>query len=113
VARRRAELGAELTRDGRPDEALGFTAAGLLAWLEIDRQQAEQQCSWLRRQRAELGDERFTQLLAEYVEDGLLVALLEISMPSATRLSSVDIAAASAEVDPGEARGGDGTQNGQ
>jgi tetratricopeptide (TPR) repeat protein len=83
VARRRGQLGVELTGDGRPDEALGFTAASLLAWLEIDRQEAEQQRSWLRRQRSELGDERFTQLLAEYAEDRMLGALLEMSMPVA------------------------------
>jgi len=33
---------------------------------------------------AELGDERFTQLLAEHAEDGLLKALLEISLPVAS-----------------------------
>jgi tetratricopeptide (TPR) repeat protein len=111
LAARRGKIGAELTTDGRPDEALGFTAASLLAWLDIDRQQAEQQVGWLRRQRAELGDEWFTELLAEYVEAGLLAALVDISMPSATRAQ--DAGTASAEVDPREADAGDGTQHGQ
>ena len=50
----------------------------------IDHQQTEGQCGWLRRQRAELGDERFAKLLAEYVEDGLLKDLLEISLSVAS-----------------------------
>jgi tetratricopeptide (TPR) repeat protein len=111
VARSRGKLGMELTMQGRPDEALGFTAASLLAWLEIDRQEAEQQRSWLRRQRSELGDERFTQLLAEYAGDGMLKALMEISMP-VTRTEPDAGRPTSADVDRGEPDGEDGTQHG-
>jgi hypothetical protein len=112
AARRHGELGAALTIEGRPDEALGFTAASLLAWLEIDRQQAEQQRGWLRLQRARLGDERFTRLLAEYVADGFLTALLEISSPTANK--DLDTAgAASGEVDADQADGCDDAGDGQ
>ena len=113
AARRRGQLGAGLTIQGRPDEALGFTAASLLAWLVIDHQQAEQQRGWLRRQRAELGDERFTQLLAEHVEDGLLKALLEISLSAASGDPDANGVAGSGDVDPGQADGGDDAQDGQ
>ncbi len=113
LARRRGELGAELTTQGRPDEALGFTAASLLAWLVIDHQQAERQRGWLSRQRAELGDERFARLLAEHVDDGeLRTSLLEISVP-ATGPPPGDDGAASADVDHDEADGRDGAHNGQ
>jgi tetratricopeptide (TPR) repeat protein len=113
AARRRGRLGAGLTIQGRPDEALGFTAASLLAWLAIDFQQAEQQRGWLRRQRAELGDERFTQLLAEHAEDGLFKALLEISLSAASGDLDADGAAVSGDADPGEADDGDDAQDGQ
>lgn len=104
LARQRGRLGADLTREGRPDEALGFTAASLLAWLDIDRQQVEEQRAWLRRQRAELGEERFARLLAEFAEDRLLDALLDISMPGG---------AGSGEVGVGQADGGEGPEQGQ
>ena len=111
LSARRGEIGTELTTDGRPDEALGFTAASLLAWLDIDYRQAERQVGWLRRQRAELGDERFTELLAEYVEPGLLAALLDISMSSAP--GARDAGLTSAKIDPREADGGDRAQHGE
>jgi tetratricopeptide (TPR) repeat protein len=113
AARRRGQLGAGLTIQGRPDEALGFTAASLLAWTVIDHQQTEGQCGWLRRQRAELGDERFAKLLAEYVENGLLKDLLEISLPVASDDPDADGAGGSGEADPGEADDGDDAQDGQ
>lgn len=78
LARHRGRLGTNLTRGGRPDEALGFTAASMLAWLEIDFQQAEEQKEWLRRQRAELGGERFAELLAEYLDASLVAAVLDV-----------------------------------
>jgi hypothetical protein len=78
LARYRGRLGTNLTRGGRPDEALGFTAASMLAWLEIDFQQAEEQMEWLRRQRAELGGERFAELLTEYLDASLVAAVLDV-----------------------------------
>jgi tetratricopeptide (TPR) repeat protein len=105
MARLRGELGAKLTMDGRPDEALGFTVASMLAWLEIDQLRAGEQQDWLRRQRAELGGERFTELLSCYLDPSFLAAVLEIS-----EVAEAD--AVSAEVD-GEADGGQGAQHGQ
>jgi tetratricopeptide (TPR) repeat protein len=107
----RGRLGAELTIQGRPDEALGFTAASLLAWHGIDRTQADQQRDRFRRQRAKLGDERFTRLLAEYAEGDLLEALLEISLPAARAEPGADAATGSGDVDPGQADGGDDAQH--
>ena len=78
LARHRGRMGTRLTRGGRPDEALGFTAASMLAWLEIDLQQAQEQKEWLRRQRAELGGERFADLLAEYLDASLVAAILDV-----------------------------------
>jgi tetratricopeptide (TPR) repeat protein len=78
LARYWGRLGTTLTQGGRPDEALGFTAASMLAWLEIDFRQAEAQKEWLRRQRAELGGERFAELLAEYLDASLVAAVLEV-----------------------------------
>lgn len=78
LARSWGRLGTSLTLDGRPDEALGFTAASMLAWLEIDRKQADEQKEWLRRQRAEIGGERFAGLLAEYLDASLVDAVLDV-----------------------------------
>jgi tetratricopeptide (TPR) repeat protein len=78
LARYWGRLGTNLTRGGRPDEALGFTAASMLAWLEIDFQQAAGQKEWLRRQRAELGGERFAELLTEYLDASLVAAVLDV-----------------------------------
>jgi tetratricopeptide (TPR) repeat protein len=78
LARYWGRLGTNLTRGGRPDEGLGFTAASMLAWLEIDFQQAEGQKEWLRRQRAELGGARFAEHLAEYLDASLVAAVLDV-----------------------------------
>jgi hypothetical protein len=115
LARRRGELGAALTRDGRPDEALGFTTASMLAWLQIDQLRAEEQQGWLRRQRTELGRERFAELLCEFLDAGIMAAVLEVAEagetgaapPGATGASD----AGSAEVG-GEADGQD-SEHGQ
>jgi len=84
LAWRRADLGAEFTDSGRPDEAIGFTAVSLLALIEIDAQAARQQATLLQRQRAELGTEAFAARLAEYVTGAVLEELMEISDPAAS-----------------------------
>ena len=118
MARRRGELGAALTRDGRPDEALGFTAASMFAWLQIDQLRAEEQQRWLRRQRAELGRERFADLLSGYLDASFLAAVLEVSEVEDTNVGSPETGSAgtsdagSAEVD-GEADGGQAPEHGQ
>gem|GEM_PF-1401803 len=78
LARYWGRLGTNLTLGGRPDEALGFTAASMFAWLEVDFRQAEGQKEWLRRQRAELGGERFAELLTDYLDTSLVAAVLEV-----------------------------------
>ena len=57
----------------------------MLAWLEIDFQQAEGQKEWLRRQRAELGGARFAEHLAEYLDASLVAAVLECRWPASRR----------------------------
>jgi len=81
LARRRAQVGAELTDGGRPDEAVGFTAVSFLALMDIDAQSAEQQAALLQRQLAELGSEVFAALLVEHVTGTVHEALMEISAP--------------------------------
>lgn len=110
LARRRGRLGMTLTRDGRPDEALGFTAASMLAWLETDHQQAQEQKQWLRRQRAELGGERFAELLADYLDADLAGAVLDILADDqqAGRGIAEDADASSAPVDAQDDSGQDG-----
>lgn len=81
LARRRAEVGAELTDGGRPDEGVGFTAVSFLALMDIDAQSAQQQAALLQRQLAELGTEVFAALLAEHVAGTVHEALMEISAP--------------------------------
>ncbi len=112
MAGRRGRLGAELTIQSRPDEALGFTAASLLAWHRIDRTQADQQRDRLQRQRAELGDDRFTSLLAEYADGDVLEALLEISLPAAGTEPDADGVTGSGDADHGQADDGEDAQHG-
>jgi tetratricopeptide (TPR) repeat protein len=116
LARRRGELGAALTRDGRPDEALGFTTASMLAWLQIDQLRAEEQQGWLRRQRTELGRERFAELLREFLDAGIMAAVLEVAEAGETGAAAPGATGAgdagSAEVG-GEADGGQDSQHGQ
>ena len=106
LARYWGRLGTNLTQGGRPDEALGFTAASMLAWLEIDFRQAEEQKEWLRRQRAELGGERFAELLAEYLDASLVAAVLEVADEQADGgVAEGDVPARSAQ---GHAQGDSG-----
>ena len=113
LARRRGELGAALTRDGRPDEALGFTTASMLAWLQIDQLRAAEQRGWLRRQRAELGRDRFAELLSEFLDATIRAAVLEVAEAEETGAAPPGATgAASAEVD-GEEDGSQGPHQGQ
>jgi tetratricopeptide (TPR) repeat protein len=106
VAADRGHLGAALTRGGRPDEALGFTAASMLAWLESDRQRADEQREWLGRQRAELGGERFTELLGEYLDASLAAAVLDVLVPEPDGDGSVEASGtASTQVDAEDSHG--------
>ena len=84
LAEYRAGLGAEFTDSGRPDEAIGFTAASFLALIYIDAQSARQQAALLRRQRAELGTEAFAGLLAEHATGAVLQELMKTSDPAAS-----------------------------
>jgi len=84
LAWRRADLGAEFTDSGRPDEAVGFTAVSLLALIEIDAQSAHQQAALLQRQRAELGTGAFAALLAEHAAGAVLQELMKTSDPAAS-----------------------------
>jgi tetratricopeptide (TPR) repeat protein len=100
VAADRGRLGSAITRGGRPDEALGFTAASMLAWLETDRQRTDEQREWLRRQRTELGGERFAELLGEYLDESLVAAVLDVlALETDSNGGAEASAAASAEVD--------------
>jgi len=63
----RGRIGASLTLDGRPAEALGFTAASMAAWLNIDISRAREQQGWLRHQYELLGEARFTEAAADYL----------------------------------------------
>jgi tetratricopeptide (TPR) repeat protein len=81
LARRRGRIGAELTDSGRPDEAVGFTAASCVALLDVDSRTAGDQAALLQRQRAELGADVFAALLAEHAAGQLHEALMEISAP--------------------------------
>ena len=56
VATSRAQIGAALTADGRPDEAVGFTGASLLYQLLHQREDADRQLDVLRRQEQALGE---------------------------------------------------------
>lgn len=106
VAADRGRLGAALTRGGRPDEALGFTAASMLAWLDSDRQRADEQREWLRRQRAELGAERFAELLGDYLDASLAAAVLDVLAPEADDDRSAEASdTPSAQVDAEDGHG--------
>jgi len=67
LALERGRIGASLTLDGRPAEALGFTAASMAAWLNIDISRAREQQGWLRHQYELLGEARFTEAAADYL----------------------------------------------
>ena len=56
VATSRAQIGAALTADGRPDEAVGATGASLLYQLLHQREDADRQLDVLRRQEQALGE---------------------------------------------------------
>ncbi len=81
LARRRGQIGARLTDSGRPDEAVGFTAASCVALLDVDSRTVGDQVTLLQRQRAELGADVFAALLAEHAAGKLHEALMEISAP--------------------------------
>src|SRR5262249_34788431 len=67
LAVERGRIGAWLTLDGRPAEALGFTAASMAAWLTIDIGRAWEQQGWLRYQYELLGEARFAAAAADYL----------------------------------------------
>jgi tetratricopeptide (TPR) repeat protein len=81
LARSRGGIGKALTDSGRPDEAVGFTAASCVALPDIDKQSARAQVAVLQRQRAELGAEVFAALLAEHARGEVYEAVMEISVP--------------------------------
>jgi tetratricopeptide (TPR) repeat protein len=78
LARERGRIGASLTLDGRPAEALGFTAASLAAWLNIDIGHAREQQGWLRHQYELLGGARFAAAVADYLPPEAATRLLTL-----------------------------------
>jgi hypothetical protein len=65
LARRRRQLAASLTDEGRPDEAIWFTVGSLRA---PDQQHVQYAAGLLRRQRAILGSTVFKDLLSRYLD---------------------------------------------
>lgn len=79
LAGRRRRLGADLTEDGRPDEAIWFTVGSLRA---PDQRQVRAAAELLGRQRAVLGPAVFAAQLSDYLRSDVVDYLIRVAAGS-------------------------------
>lgn len=78
MAKSYSNIGALFTERGEPAEAIPLNLRGLAIHLELGSPGVRINLHWLRRQREQLGDERFRAILSEHLDADSLAAVWEM-----------------------------------